>query len=223
MCVSHLRSARLRGRKTFHESLRAKVTRLDCQSLPGSNETQTTSGQAHATLPMQRSLLQREAFRRQSSCDTPRSRGTWCAGWSLAAPDFRCSVAGYKRAGKDFSRHWNIDQHYCRIHGRSNNEEENNKAPLNKLAEAETNYLSSVEPGESANGTPQARATSGEIIGQAYNQASITSDHQSPHRQNSALVKAVQAELDSVRAQKLEASHQFGGRISTLEAALAVL
>ena len=140
-----------------------------------------------------------------------------------AAPDFRCSVAGCKRGRKGFSRQWNLDQHYRRMHGRSNNEGKNNKATLIGTAEAETKCLSSMELGQSANGTPQAQATSDEITDNASDQANIASGQQSPHQQNSALVKVVQAELDTVRAQKLEASRRFDGKISTLEAALVVL
>lgn len=171
------------GQKTFPEPLRTKVTRLDYQSLLGSNEIQTPSRQAHATLPMQGSLLQRETFQRQSGFDTSRLRGTLKA-LRLLIPDAPWQdVRGPARVSRDIGIY--LDQHYRRIHGRCNNEEKNNnnKAPLNRTAEAETNCVSSMECGESANGTS---ATSGEII----DQASIASGQQSPKQSKHSACKS---------------------------------
>ncbi len=60
----------------------------------------------------------------------------------------------------------------------------------------------------------------------AYDQSSVASDQRSPYWANSAPSSVLQAELDSLKAQKLENVTSVGRldeKISALEAAVAVL
>lgn len=91
-------------------------------------------------------------------------------------------------------------------------------------AEGKTNYSSDIDMDGSTESTPRALAIGGETMGQAYHdQPSVASGQRSPNRQNSAPLQVLQAELDSLKAQKLESVSRLDEAISTLEAAVAVL
>ena len=139
------------------------------------------------------------------------------------APDFRCSVAGCKRGHQGFSRQWNLNQHYRRVHERPDHSTDSPKALVRADAAGESKYPSDVDGDGSTESTPLILEQSGEIIGQASDDPGMFSGQQSRYRQNNAPLLVLQAELDSLKAKRQDTVSQLDTDISALEAALSVL
>ena len=132
-------------------------------------------------------------------------------------------MAGCKRNRKGFSRHYNLNQHYRRVHGRSIRERD----PQNQLqgagVEDTRNDTSTMEIDGSKESTPFAAELDSETPAQGSDQPSVALNPRIPTCRNDTPVQIIQAELHSLKSQRLESVRRLDEGISTLEAALAIM
>ncbi|KAM0802261.1 hypothetical protein BDR22DRAFT_887508 [Usnea florida] len=138
------------------------------------------------------------------------------------APEFRCLVPGCQRGRKGFSRQHNLDQHNRRMHRRPT-DKGGLQLPLPEI-EGEGAFDDMSEMGESegpetTGSTPVALGKSAEMI----TRAGAAPSQQLPSRGTATSIPVLQAELDMLKAQKLDAVRQYDDSISKLEGALAIL
>ena len=142
------------------------------------------------------------------------------------APEFRCPVAGCKRSRKGFSRHYNLNQHYRRVHGRTVSDENSPKALLGaegEDAEGTPNNLSEMDLDGSTDCTSHPSKIGTETMIPGRDQSSNALNQPSSAGPITSPLQVLQAEIGSLRAEKVKAVRRFDRAISTLEAALAVL
>ena len=96
--------------------------------------------------------------------------------------------------------------------------------PLPGTEEQDTiDHMSGIESSEGTESTPVALGSKTEMISQGHACANDSSGLRFPSRGTATSIPVLQAELDSLKAQKLDAVREFEDSILKLEGALAIL